>query len=605
MIHLNTHNRPKILPLLLTTFLLLFGFMILVIGIDAMHMRPDEELTFRNMSLSFTNSIVRLAQRNNQAPLWWIQIWTWQRLVGLSEFAGRINSILWGLLTLSLIYQIGYSWFGQRRYGWFAMAILSVNAYFFIYALEIRMYTLGMFVVTLSMRFFFAWLQNRSWQLAIMYGLSASLLLYTHYYFAFIILSQVIYFIVFHLFDWRMVKQGFIVAGTALFVWLPGIVILYMQLQFIDFSDAGGLKIPTKPTNLISFLELAQLSSNGLWQLYTLIIVVGIILLWRKKAFWLIWIWLIISPSLVFILNLYLTVYNVRYTSFMIPAIGLIIGIILASLPTRRQHVINWLALIIVCGISLYQLPNYIPVRIPFRHIFTDVTDNHQDNDGVFIIPLVSDLYLEDQYERYLPETLLNNRIFNLSDAQSYRRIWFLTNQLFSEESETDFETLEATHRVFYVADQSDCSREYCYVAQLMVAPPMDNLVLFGDRLEFLGADVNPIIDNQLPILLWWSIEETISEDYSISLQLLDSNGSLVTQSDHQIRPLYDIDEEIPTSQMQTDGNYIDWRLLDLPSDLPSGDYYLQLIVYQWWDGVRLITDDNLDSFAISTIKIE
>ncbi|MEO1288389.1 MAG: hypothetical protein AAFV93_11520, partial [Chloroflexota bacterium] len=81
-------SNPILLPpLLLTVGLLLFGFGVLVISIDAMHMRPDEQLTYQNMRFDFFESMTVLITRNNQAPLWWIQIWAWQRTAGMTEFA--------------------------------------------------------------------------------------------------------------------------------------------------------------------------------------------------------------------------------------------------------------------------------------------------------------------------------------------------------------------------------------------------------------------------------------------------------------------------------------------------------------------------------------
>ena len=71
-------DRIAFLPLLLTVGVLLFGFGVLIFGIEAMHMRPDEQLTYQNMRFGFFASIIELFTRNNQAPLWWIQIWGWQ-----------------------------------------------------------------------------------------------------------------------------------------------------------------------------------------------------------------------------------------------------------------------------------------------------------------------------------------------------------------------------------------------------------------------------------------------------------------------------------------------------------------------------------------------
>lgn len=337
-IQLNQQKISPLLPLLLTTFLLFVGFAILVWGIDSMHMRPDEELTFRNMSFSFHDSVLRLGTRNNQAPLWWIQVWAWQRLAGTSEFAGRVNSVLWSMLTLSIVYQIGRSWFGERRFGWFAVALLSVNSYFFIYALEMRMYALGMLVVALSMRFFQAWISKKTPQLAVMYGLSVAVMLYTHYYLAFIVLAQAAYFLIFHILDWRLVKQGFIAAGIALLAWLPGILVLYNQLVFISFLDSGGLNIPTKKTNFETISDLAQLSSNGLAIVYIVLAILGLVALWRKTGYRLALAWMLISTGLVFIINTEAPIYNVRYTSFMIPSVAILLGAAIAAIPNILPH---------------------------------------------------------------------------------------------------------------------------------------------------------------------------------------------------------------------------------------------------------------------------
>lgn len=606
---LNQQKITPLLPLLLTTVLLLFGFAIWLVGIDSMHMRPDEELTFRNMSFSFYDSMMRLVTRNNQAPLWWIQVWTWQRLTGTSEFAGRMNSILWSMLTLALTYQIGRSWFGERRFGWASMAILSVNSYFFIYALEMRMYALGMLVVTLSMYFFQAWISKKTSQLALMYGLSIAVMLYTHYYFGFIVLAQAAYFLIFHVLDWRLVKQGFIAAGMALLVWFPGIIVLYNQLLFISFVDNGGLNIPTKPSNFETIFNLAQLSSNGLAIFYMIVALLGLIILWRKTGYRLALAWMLISTALVFAINTQAPIYNVRYTSFMIPSVAIAVGAAIvgtsALMPLRR---FSWggqiLVLGIVCAVSLYNLPNFIPERLPYRHIFSEITEQYQEGDVLLVHPHEYDLFLGDQFARYLAPELLENLVGSVEEARQTRRIWYLTDTIFDENSQALFTDLESSHRQQVVIGQCP-AHSWCYVARLMEASPLDEPLFFGETIGFLGADISPIENNQLAVLLWWMVDETPEADYSISLQLIAADGSLAIQVDRQIDPPDEEIGEIPTSQMQSDGNYIDWRVLDIPPNLENGNYTLQVVVYQWWDGLRLTLEDGTDSFVLQTVTID
>src|SRR5690606_29327412 len=104
--------------------------------------------------------------------------------------------------------------------------------------------------------------------------------------------------------------------------------------------------------------------------------------------------------------------------------------------------------------------------------IFTDASLHYQAGDALYALPTYEDLYLEDQYARYLPEALLENRVFSVDEAQEYRRVWFISTFFLNDDVQTEFRALESSHRLWYVANESECSQAYCYIAQLMVAPP-------------------------------------------------------------------------------------------------------------------------------------
>jgi hypothetical protein len=620
---MTTDRFQTLLRYMLTVLLLLFGYVVLLFGIDAMHMRPDEYLTFRNMQWGFQESMVELATRNNQAPLWWMNSWVWQQIAGKTEFAGRVNSVLLSMLTLSLVYRIGHDWFGKPRYGWFALLLLSVNAYFFIYALEMRMYALTLLTTTLSMRFFYAWLSKRGWQQALMYGLSAALMLYVHYYLAFVIITQALYFALFHLLDWRLIKQGLAAAGLALLAWLPGILILVGQLQFIDFGGAGGLKIPVEETSLLNIIKLAQLATSGLAWVYLPLALVGLVLLRRKPGYRLALAWLFLSPVLVLLLNTQMSVYTVRYTSYVAPAVAITVGAAIAALPFRAR----WGVLIGLFAVSLIGVPDsvteecypnvdtptclfgavglrhYIPERIAYRDIFEDVSQQYQPGDALYVYHPGPQDILRDQFRRYLPPGLLANEVETVDTARDERRVWMLHNVWFTDDVRETFNQLTETHRVAHVS--GECTRHWCYLAQLLEAPPRADAVSFGDVLEFRGATVGSIQNDALPVRLWWQVPDTPERDYAISLQLLDANGALIAQVDRQIQPP-GIDAPIPTSQMQPGNFYLDDRVLTLPEDItenpPPAPYHLHLVVYQWWDGTRLTVRDDQDALPLQTL---
>ena len=606
-----TISPRKFATYLATVCFILFGFAVLLSGMELMNMRPDEFLTIGNLRYNFSESMLRLATRNNQAHLWWITMWFWQRLAGISEFTLRYHSVLLSMLTLSIVYRIGRDWFGGARYGWFAVLLVSVNSYFFIYALEARMYALAMLTTVLSMRAFYGWLTKRTGQTAALYGLSITVMLYTHYYMAFVVMAQIVYFALFHLLNFKLVRQGLIAGGVALLAWLPGILIIYNQLEFIRFASRGGLDIPTEPTNAETLYALTQVSTSGWTGLYLIIITIGLVLLWRKVGYRLVLLSLIIAPGLVLLGNLRSPIFTERYTSYVAPAIGILAGVTLASIPTvwlrkrkndaRMAHIVSWIAVLIIAGMSLYRLPTQTSDYPPRRQIYREMSSVSPENASLYVTHTDPNGNETQLMRWYLEPHIFDNRVDTVDEAVASRYVWFVTNEWFDEVARNQFNSLAETHRVERVL--GDCKPAWCYLAQLMVAPPQREAMFFGDALGFHGADVE-VTDDTLQALLWWSVETQPAQDYSISLQLLDSSGALVTQVDRQIKPP-DFEDEIPTSQMQPDNSYIDWRELPLPDNLASGEYTLQLVVYQWQDNTRLTLPDGRDTLHIETITIE
>jgi hypothetical protein len=120
--------------------------------------------------------------------------------------------------------------------------------------------------------------------------------------------------------------------------------------------------------------------------------------------------------------------------------------------------------------------------------------------------------------------------------------------------------------------------------------------------MDFWGADVDSITDSPISTRLWWRVEQMPSLDYSISLRLLDNTGAILAQNDG---PIHHYGAEIfPTSQLQPGKIYIDWRDLALPTQLSTGTYRLELVVYQPWDSVRLRLPDASDVLLLQELTI-
>ncbi len=114
-----------------------------------------------------------------------------------------------------------------------------------------------------------------------------------------------------------------------------------------------------------------------------------------------------------------------------------------------------------------------------------------------------------------------------------------------------------------------------------------------GDTVEFLGYDLETgsweleagtrDTERAIHLILYWRTIRHMKEDYTVFVHLVDSQGRVVAQGDHQ--PL---DGAYPTPRWPT-GGVVGYRArLPIPPDLPPGTYQLKLGMYLLATGQRL-----------------
>ncbi len=94
-----------------------------------------------------------------------------------------------------------------------------------------------------------------------------------------------------------------------------------------------------------------------------------------------------------------------------------------------------------------------------------------------------------------------------------------------------------------------------------------------------------------LAVLLHWEALRAARQDYSVFLHLLDAAGQLVAQADG-----YPRGGLRPTTIWQAGETIVDIRRIELPLDLPEGEYTLVVGWYDWRTGDRLLTTHGADS---------
>jgi hypothetical protein len=129
--------------------------------------------------------------------------------------------------------------------------------------------------------------------------------------------------------------------------------------------------------------------------------------------------------------------------------------------------------------------------------------------------------------------------------------------------------------------------------------------VQFGDFIELTGFwfefDSSYQAGTELPLLLRWQALQTPPADFTVFIHLLAPDGSLVAQSD--ARPAWLVPQL--TSQWPLEQPLLDSHLLQLPDDLPPGNYTLNLGLYHVQTLERLPLVDGRDALALGSIQIK
>ncbi len=114
-------------------------------------------------------------------------------VLGAGETGLRFLSVICGILTVYLVFLIGKILFDSRVAGWAAL-LCALNTTQILYAQMARPYALCLFLTSISILSFLRWLKTDTFLDRFSYVTSTSLLLYSHYVFAPLLLIQGLYF---------------------------------------------------------------------------------------------------------------------------------------------------------------------------------------------------------------------------------------------------------------------------------------------------------------------------------------------------------------------------------------------------------------------------
>jgi 4-amino-4-deoxy-L-arabinose transferase-like glycosyltransferase len=265
-------------------------------------------------------------------------------VVGESEFAFRVPSVLAMGAALYLLYRLGRRMFGPLAAMFSCLAFITLRDVVYV-ASTVRPYALGLFFVTGAMLALMNWIDTGKLRYGLTYVLLAALTVHAHYLFGVMFVIQALYFFV-------RTRDGSsaVRVPQMLLAWVVSALLMLPLLPFVLSLNSGRMRsiyLPTPSTeallgSLAPGLLLGALAAALLFRLIARrpISISGA---FRGTPAWLAAAWALIPPVVIFLISLLTPVklFAPRYYIASAPGIALLAGWIFRMMgPRAFRHLI-------------------------------------------------------------------------------------------------------------------------------------------------------------------------------------------------------------------------------------------------------------------------
>ena len=616
----------RLTHLALVTALILLGFALRLYQINHVPLRGDEAFTVIHwVREPLAQTIANIATIDPQAPLSYALFRGWGMVTGTTEFTVRYLPALLNLLGVPVLYALGKR-LGGGRLGYVAALFWAIHPYQIWHAQDARNYAIWAALSPLA-----AWLALRAldkhrrldWLLYVLAAATAGYIYYLEL-FALVVLNLFVF--ITHWRDRRLLIQWIgsqIAIGLLLAPW-------YLQERLLFGSGYGGttgrLDPPLWLTWFVPTLTFGETLPPELkavlWIALLLALIVGWVVLWRRKRQLAIWLGLLGTLPLLFlgIVSTKLNVFTPRYVLTAAPAYTLLLAVLIIYLPIRAvpmRRIVSvalFIAILAVSGLSLYHY-YFVPetFKSPDWRALARYLNTHTQADD-----LVIQAAADEAFTFYFNEYAVAGDLIYLPANPRQP----------ADEIEMVLAEQTAAHRsTWYVAEPPDWTNRavplawlnaelqqvrHTSVPRLPIAQFMpwavanaasEPLAVFADingtsLVELVSYDLWREPDGHLTVWLDWRPLTASAEALKSFVHVLSAvQPQPVTQDD----------------QFPQDGrlNALDWPLnavyrdvYTLPlTDVVTGEYQIAIGWYNPDTGARLTTD-QADHVALETLTL-
>ena len=360
--------------------LVALGFGLRVVGLDFQSLWRDEVDALLFAAEPLEELLHTFVEPGQNGPFYFLLLRPWLEAAGTSEFALRFFSVIFGVLTVPLLYRLGRQLFpSQRRTALLAALLVTTSPYLVWYGQEGKMYTLVTFLIVLSMERYLTALSQGGWQRWLAYVAATSLAFYAHLLCVLIIPAQVLIFLMACRRDWRTCWKPWLASLFALTV--PYVPLLAWQIpMLLEPAETGFRFVPLHQVlfSLMSTYSLGVIHSPEPWALavfMALLLVAGLLLFAGgrdRRSVWVLALWLLVPVLVLFGLSHIRPIYTARYLIFVLPAYLLLLACAVVVV-SKRSRLIALLAVVMLLALNGWGI--VVQARTPFKADFRGATN--------------------------------------------------------------------------------------------------------------------------------------------------------------------------------------------------------------------------------------
>jgi len=211
-------SRKNLRKLSVLIFIILIGLILRLYDLHKESLWLDE---IYGGILSAKQSIAFLLNPNIDVAVntYHIILHYWMQIFGQSEFSVRFPALIFGVLSIFMIYKVGKITFNQEI-GLLSALILAISPFQVHYSQEARSYSLLMLLSLVSIYYFVKFMRSNNKKDIGIYIVSTLMGIYTHYFIFFLLIFQNIYFFIYNNKNKKLVKDWLISQCTIAIVFL-------------------------------------------------------------------------------------------------------------------------------------------------------------------------------------------------------------------------------------------------------------------------------------------------------------------------------------------------------------------------------------------------